>query len=146
MRTLSVYRVTPNLLTRGCLPAWPADALYAALTGLGVTHVVTLTVRGEPALVADRDGIILRHHPMHDGNPDKTAIERAVDDVVSIVRAGGRALVMCHAGKNRTYLVIARALVRLHGWTAARAIAEARRIRPGAIANDAFVTYIMEAK
>ncbi|WP_233223840.1 protein-tyrosine phosphatase family protein [Amycolatopsis sp. CA-128772] len=69
-------------------------------------------------------------------------VERFAGLAVEAVRAGRRTLVRCHAGQNRSGLVVAQALVEL-GLDMPAAIAFIRQRRgPGALSNELFVRYL----
>lgn len=74
---------------------------------------------------------------------------RAADDVVRVIQAGGRVLVTCAAGLNRSGLVSALALHRLYGWAGDECVRTVRAKRiaskrhPGkALSNAEFVAAI----
>ncbi|MEU0530458.1 protein-tyrosine phosphatase family protein [Amycolatopsis tolypomycina] len=69
-------------------------------------------------------------------------VERFVGLAVAAVRAGRTTLVRCHAGQNRSGLVVAQALVEL-GLGVPAAIERVRQRRsPGALSNQLFVQYL----
>ncbi|WP_242545104.1 protein phosphatase [Amycolatopsis sp. MtRt-6] len=69
-------------------------------------------------------------------------VERFTGLAVAAVRAGRTTLVRCHAGQNRSGLVVAQALVEL-GMDLPAAIAVIRQRRsPGALSNPLFVQYL----
>ncbi|MEV6827612.1 protein phosphatase [Amycolatopsis sp. NPDC051102] len=69
-------------------------------------------------------------------------VERFAGLAAEAVRAGRRTLVRCHAGQNRSGLVVAQALVEL-GLELPAAIALVRQRRgPGALSNELFVQYL----
>jgi hypothetical protein len=89
----------------------------------------------------------VEHHfaEMPDGplsEPQLADVERFAVLAVEAVRAGRKTLVRCHAGQNRSGLVVAQALVEL-GLSVPEAIALVRRRRsPGALSNELFVQYL----
>lgn len=75
--------------------------------------------------------------------PEQIAVvEEMADTVLAALRAGRRTLVRCHAGYNRSGLVVAQTLVGL-GYDADTAIKIIRERRsPFALNNEVFVAYL----
>lgn len=70
------------------------------------------------------------------------AVEVLAETVLAALRAGRRTLVRCHAGYNRSGLVVAQALVGL-GYDAPTAVKIIRERRsPFALNNEVFVDYL----
>lgn len=108
---------------------WPED--LEALPDLGVRGVLSLTERLPEGLPDPR----LRHlHlPVRDFTaPTLSQLGDATDFIDGIVAEGGAVAVHCAGGLGRTGTVVAAWLVR-RGWTAADALAEVRRRRPGSV-------------
>lgn len=76
-------------------------------------------------------------------------LDRAVDAVIDALRCGGRVLVTCQMGINRSALVAALVLVRHYGLKPTSALAEVRTFRRAPIAgwkpltNQSFVEYLL---
>jgi hypothetical protein len=66
---------------------------------------------------------------------DRERIERIAARVAESWRDGGRVLVRCQAGVNRSGLVVAMAMVKL-GWSAEDAVARARVLRSGRVLSN----------
>lgn len=84
------------------------------------------------------------HCPFPDGKyPPWSRLEQLATEVAAALRKPGAcAVVMCHAGRNRSGAVnalIVRELMAVPGW---QAIAIVRDARPGAIANQTFESYL----
>jgi hypothetical protein len=117
--------------------------------------------RRRPAVVTDQFEVVIslyvraghgpaagvEHHvaeipdaPLNAGQLD--SVRRLAVTAADAVRTGRTTLVRCHAGLNRSGLVVAQALVEL-GRPCADAIALIRQRRsPSALNNDVFVTYL----
>lgn len=138
MARLKLVEILPGkLYTRGQLPDWagPSD-----LASVGVTLALSLTARGEPGL-AGWGGYL--HLPMSDGADQQEDLAGAASRrVVNEIVRGGEALVMCHAGRNRTGLVVCLALRRLLKVSGSEALDFFRARRPMGVANQAFETYL----
>ncbi len=63
---------------------------------------------------------------------------RAGQKVADVVRRGGRVLVTCAMGRNRSGLVSGLAIHMLTGLPGAHVLAEIQRLRPGALTNQWF--------
>ncbi|CAN5185860.1 hypothetical protein BH18CHL2_BH18CHL2_03420 [soil metagenome] len=114
------------------------DAAEAASLGIGT--IVDLSGRGRtpPA------GVLYLHWPIEDaGLPDGATCERIVDLVVARLRGGGRVLVHCSMGLNRSGLVSALAARALLGLTGAAAVERVRSARGAdALCNEAFACHL----
>jgi hypothetical protein len=62
--------------------------------------------------------------------------------VADALRAGQSVMSTCAQGRNRSGLVSALALTKLHGWSGARATDHVRAARPGALTNPSFLRYL----
>ena len=69
-------------------------------------------------------------------------IERAARRVAHFARGGHRTLVSCAAGRNRSGVVLARALTLL-GFPAKGVVHHIRTVRPLALTNEHFVKYAL---
>jgi atypical dual specificity phosphatase len=108
---------------------WPEDV--AELKRLAVTAVLSLE-HGAPREIGDA-GIAHLVVPVRDFHaPTQAQLDEAVAFVDRAVAGGGACAVHCRAGLGRTGTVVAAWLVR-RGRSAADAIAEVRRIRPGSV-------------
>jgi protein-tyrosine phosphatase len=141
---MRVYEILPNLFqsayTRQLKDAACAD--FVAHYGFtGIVNLWTLPDERMRSLVAD-----YVHCPIPDGKTISPArVSRAVDAVCQQVSAGGYCLVHCRGGRNRSALVVALTLKRQLGFSGGRAIEWIQAARPGALANEHFVRYILEA-
>lgn len=100
---------------------FPHDPLDIASRDFGLLVICArevLDALGEPSEqeTADTYGCTTLHAPFDDAEltPDVDARAlRAADVVVSVLRGGGKALVTCNQGRNRSGLVAGMALLRL---------------------------------
>ena len=106
----------------------------AGLRRLGVAAIVSLTGNPLPADMLDAQGIEGHHIPISDFTPPTLDQIRDFTAFVQnrISRDAGAVLVHCQAGIGRTGTMLATYLVTT-GMSAAEAIREIRRLRPGSI-------------
>lgn len=76
--------------------------------------------------------------------PEWEQVERAARVVIDAHRAGASVLVTCHAGLNRSGLVVGLAMLELVGWSPEKVIAWIQHRRRGALGNGAFRRIIRE--
>lgn len=108
---------------------WPEDV--PALADDGVRGIVSLTEWVPEGLPDPRFDHL--HLPVRDFTPPtQEQLVRALDFMDAVVAGGGAVAVHCAGGLGRTGTVVAAWLVR-HGRTAAEAIREVRRRRPGSV-------------
>lgn len=111
-----------------------------ALAAAGITLVVSMwgpELRQAP-------GIRYLHRPIGDGKRIDPVLLDFISEQVAdeLGTPGGRVLVHCHAGRNRSGLVTALAARRVLGISGREALALVRERRPNAVANEAFATYL----
>jgi protein-tyrosine phosphatase len=88
--------------------------------------------------------------PMPDGrwptsstsSPAIAEVNAVVRQIAAEIRRGGRVLVMCRAGRNRSGLLTALVVRQLTGCSGPEAVAGVRRGRPRALANPHFERYL----
>ena len=109
------------------------DAALAALAAAGITLIVNLDVRPHPPASLTRHGLVELHLPTPDFTPPSLdALRRGVAAIEGALSAGQRVAVHCVGGRGRTGTLLACLLV-ARGESAAGAIDEVRRRRPGSV-------------
>ena len=113
--------------------AYPRHAALAALAARGITVMVNLHQRPHDPMALSAHGLREVHLPVRDFTPPTPAqIEQAMTTIQQALADGDRVAVHCGAGLGRTGTILACYLV-AQGSDATAAIAEIRRIRPGAV-------------
>jgi protein-tyrosine phosphatase len=107
------------------------------LRAAGVQVIVSLNTEPDPAEI---EAAGLQHHSLPQTAtlpvlaPLQDRLLRGVEEVLPVihaeVRAGRPTLVHCHAGKDRTGLVMVAYLVRYHGLDVEEAIERVRAVQP----------------
>jgi protein-tyrosine phosphatase len=146
MAEMKAYPIWPDqIYQRGEFRKRPLADKLAALDHLGVTVVVNVSPNEDEELAGKLlpCGYIHTHIPDSAG-ADMTLVEATAEWAVARLRQGARILVHCHAGRNRSSLVSAILLMELHGLTGQQAVDHVRRVRPNALATEAFVEYLLQ--
>jgi hypothetical protein len=108
---------------------------------LGITHVVNLWKRADTDLQGS--GVEYWHMPMADGRTvPHWVLERAQDLADAITHHGARVLIQCHAGRTRSGLLAAAVLWALTGKSGESCLDYVRTMRPDAVDNDDFETWL----
>ncbi len=132
------------------VPINPAETLFVsgeiddwgAVRGLRIGVVVDMEGGVDDGLPQEPDGIFYVYHPIRDEEmPNPVQIEALGRLVADLVSAGHRVLVHCRMGFNRSALVIATALTYM-GLSGHQAVADLRRLRPGALFNEIFAAHV----
>jgi protein-tyrosine phosphatase len=144
LRAIDANRITEDIY-QGARP--PTGK---SLTKMGFDAVVLTAVEFQPP-ASQYPGVKVIHAPMEDdGEPiDPATWENAVTaaaHVDHIVRHGGRVLVTCYQGLNRSGLVVALALLMLTELHPDDIVNLIQARRPGALFNRRFVRAIELAK
>ena len=80
--------------------------------------------------------ILISHIPLEDhGTPTLEALQAAAATVSDLVKQGHEVLIHCHAGIERTPMVVCAALVTM-GWTLTEAYQRVVEVRPEAAPTD----------
>ena len=115
----------------------PGPADLDALSSLGVTHVISLTLLPLPGEQLDAAGITGIQIPVVDmAPPSVEEISHFVRELSELVDGGNKVAVHCGAGLGRTGTMIACYLVST-GMPAEEALGEIRRRRPGSVESRA---------
>lgn len=135
MTRLDVTRIAPKLWIGSAPP------IGKLLREFGF-DVVVLCAREYQPSERSFSGVRVIRAPFEDGKVtpviEATARE-AARHVVSAINRGQRVLVTCAQGRNRSGLVVARALEKLSGAPAHLIIDHVKRLRPYALTNQSFV-------
>jgi|YelNatPaOPRAMG01_1025707.scaffolds.fasta_scaffold95102_2 atypical dual specificity phosphatase len=100
----------------------------------GVNAIVSLTEERIPAKFLEGLMIDYIHYPLIDhGEPTVEQLVELVELIDGLLNSGKSVLIHCAAGLGRTGTVLASYLVVKKGYSAAEAIEEVRRKRPGSI-------------
>lgn len=126
---------------------WQSDtdaAIFAKLRERGLTPAMVIDLQEfrQPDLPLDTTITYLRW-PIEDGPvPDVgmiLALERAA---CAYIEHGGRVVTMCAQGRNRSGLLSALIVARLHGCSGSEAVRIVRSKVPEALSNAAFVAWL----
>lgn len=119
-----------------CVYPTDEDAL-ATLGTAGIRLVVNLHVRPHSPAALARHGLVELHLPTPDFTaPSLPSLQRGVAAIEETLSSGQRVAVHCRGGRGRTGTLLACLLV-ARGETPATAIAQVRRLRPGAVETRA---------
>ena len=141
---MKLHTVMPGLYIRGEFRSWTLAKKIAELSAVPIHVVVNLTYTADPDLLYT--DVIVFHCPMGDGR----RIPPQLDDLARLINdkrhRGNNVLVHCGAGQNRAGLVSARAYMLETGCSGAEAVEHARAVRPNALINQSFVSWLMGLK
>jgi hypothetical protein len=127
----------------------PRPPTGIALASRGVAYLHLTAAQWQPPdhdfPLVDVRRALLRDDLAHTPASMFEEADRMADQAASDVRARGdrNVLVTCSHGLNRSALVTVLAWQKLDGVSAQEAIAECRRLRPGALNQMDFVAYLM---
>ena len=139
---MTLYEILPGqLYQRGSLDRWrPGDRIQLLQTHR-ITWVVALWGVYDRFIALSVASYI--YHPIADGKTvDVAPLHAIARRVADAMRQGQRALVTCHAGRNRSGFLNALILHQYAGLSGDEALAWVRRGRPRAVANPAFEAYL----
>lgn len=122
--------VAPGVWIGGDLAPLPA----------GVRTVVSLDAATVPLR---RAGVVEHRHPFRDSRFQRVPRGPLEAAVAAVVGAPGGVLVRCRHGLNRSALVACLVLVEQGALAPPDAIAQVRRVRPGALNNPYFVALVV---
>lgn len=148
---MKVYEVIPNRLwIRGRTNRLSAGVKVALADRLSLTDVVQLAPRPDDDWRDAWDdrvdyGPRVHNHPFPDGAHVPMAVWRL--SVMIAGADGSKTLAMCNAGRNRSALFAAMVWLHLHKTaTSDEAVQYIRSVRPNALANPAFVMYLVNMR
>ena len=110
-----------------------------------ITVVIDLEGDIDHGVPTAADQFLYVYLPIHDGDlPQLDRLHAVSDMVATLMSKGHREVSHCGMGLNRSALVAGLALVRL-GMSAKDAIERLRERRPGALYNERFAEYLLNA-
>ncbi|MBZ0150557.1 MAG: dual specificity protein phosphatase family protein [Planctomycetes bacterium] len=116
---------------------------WQAVHERGISVVIDLEGDVDHGVPTAADQFLYIYLPIHDGDLPNLDRLRAVATLgADLVAKGHRVLSHCGMGLNRSALVAALILMQ-HGMPAARAVAQLRERRPGALFNDVFANWLL---
>jgi hypothetical protein len=136
-----VYEILPDQLYQaGNWKRYDLAGCKARIQQFGLTGVVNLW---QEDLRLEKLFKWYRHTPIPDGAsfPEEDLAD-LVQELIEHLQGGGRVLVMCHAGRNRSGLVSALVVRKFLGCSGQQALQWVRAARPRAVANEAFEGYL----
>jgi protein-tyrosine phosphatase len=134
---MRAIEVSPGLWIRGQINIIPSQAILQ-LHEKNIHSLLSVSPQGDG--LWSQHVIDYRHQPLSDGKNISPLIDELADWVWERVLGG--VMVTCHAGRNRSGLIVAKVLMRLYTLTGEEALEVLRSKRPGAIANPAFEEYL----
>lgn len=139
---LYAKEILPGVFQRGEFRKRPSSWKLAQLKRLGVGVVVCLINQSDPDLHRAL-GKRYVHLPIPDGRVvEPLTLLARVKEVGDWIEGGGRVLVHCRAGRNRSSLFSALLAVRLRRMSGRQAAILLRERRPNALANEHFVRFL----
>lgn len=135
-----------QLYQRGLFGKWPLWQKIDVLENGNVGAWVCLVRHPDPELARQfevRGGWYV-YRPISDGKVIERGLELLAFDLAQVIRKGKAVLVQCRAGRNRSGLLAALVVREVKGCSGREALEHVRRMRPNAIANPHFETYLRE--
>jgi protein-tyrosine phosphatase len=131
-----IHEILPGQLYQSAnLLKMDEGAKRETIRALKISMVANLWRWPDPVL-ATMWGVGYYHVPMGDGKViDRETLEALAANAVAHIRAGGRVLTQCHAGRNRSGMLSALIVRELLGVSGPEAVEIVRKARPRAIAN-----------
>ena len=115
---------------------------WQAVHDKGITVVIDLEGDVDHGVPTAADQFLYVYLPIHDGDLPNLDRLHAVGALgAELVAKGHRVLSHCGMGLNRSALVAALVMMR-SGMSAARAVAQLRERRPGALFNEVFANWL----
>lgn len=118
-----------------------------AMRSRGINVVVDLGGRLDPSVPTEPESICYVYWPMVDGPvpSNRTVLDELASFLSRLIQREQAVLVRCGAGFNRSGLLSALIVQRVLTVDAAEAIQLVRRGRPGALTNEKFVEFVLQA-
>lgn len=127
----------------GCLFLSGVIEDWQAVHDLGIQVVIDLEGDVDHGVPTAADQFLYIYLPIHDGDlPNLDRLQAVAELGAALVAKGHRVLSHCGMGLNRSALVAALIMMR-NGLPAARAIAQLRERRPGALFNATFADWLL---
>jgi protein-tyrosine phosphatase len=140
VRHLTVYEVTKGLYVSPRSDRVPVEGKVPQLKALGVERIVNLWSGRDEQLAAAFDYV---HYPIADGKHVPEELPLLATLIVDLVTEDRGVLIQCHGGRNRSALLAGLVLREWWDFDGEEAVAWMLRARPNALANDAFITWLM---
>lgn len=138
---MKIVEVIPNqLYFSGSVDDWNAVSSFSSIVNMEIEEM------DKPPYPNQWSGKILAWIPIPDYNtsvesmaPDLNWLDRAVNLTSSLMSHGGKVLVHCQMGENRSGLVVTATLMKLNHLTCDQALAQVRIGKPTAVWNPVWV-------
>lgn len=126
-----------RLFLSGSIESWQA------VHDRGITVVIDLEGDVDHGVPTAADQFLYVYLPIHDGDlPNLERLHAVAALGAELLAKGHRVLSHCGMGLNRSALVAALVMMR-GGMPAARAVAQLRERRPGALFNEVFANWLL---
>ncbi|ETV82480.1 hypothetical protein H257_05104 [Aphanomyces astaci] len=119
-----------------------AGANWAALSELGITHILVVSETVQPAFESSRR---FEYFRVSIGDVCSARIVNFFDDSNAFIArglVGGKVLVHCFAGKSRSATLVIAYLIATHHMSYESALALVRQVRPQAQPNEGFAVQL----
>ena len=140
---MKIYRVAPDLMLSARTHTLTDDQCVDLVNRHELTAVINLWHTPDQRVAKMVDWYECM--PLPDGQISERmahCLETLADDVAAEVRRGGRVLMHCWGGRNRSGLLAALVLTRLERITGSQAYDRVRAVRRGALVNLHFANYL----
>ncbi|MCY3410357.1 MAG: dual specificity protein phosphatase family protein [Candidatus Heimdallarchaeota archaeon] len=108
----------------------------------GIRHIISLTTdRPIVFLHNNLSDLLSTHLPIY-SVPSENVINKFLEVVQDTQSKGGRVLIHCQFGQERTGMLLAIYLIKMKGLSADEAINEVRTLRPGSLRTHAAIDFL----